>query len=96
MDQFLSLLKMIKRRRRPATDPQKLKKLSLRSFSRFLFVEAQAIGVEAEAIDEIAPSTSLVVMPLLISWLWFLYQTTPSSGVSKNSQMMFCNKLLLL
>ena len=24
------------------------------------------------------------------------YQKTPSSGVSKNSQMIFCNKLLLL
>ena len=43
---------MIKCRRRQATDPQKLKKLS-RSFFRFLLVEAEAeaeaIGVEAEA-----------------------------------------------
>ena len=35
-----------------------------RSFSRFLLVEAEeeAIGVEAEAIDEIAASTSLVTI----------------------------------
>jgi len=33
-----------------------------RSFSRFfLLVEAEAIGVEAEAVDEIAASTSLVL-----------------------------------
>ena len=41
-----------------ATEPQKLKNCQ-RSFSRFLFVEAEAIGVEAEAVDEIAASTSL-------------------------------------
>jgi len=31
-----------------------------RSFYRFLLVETEAIGVEAEAVDEIAASTSLV------------------------------------
>ena len=39
---------MIKCRRRQATDPQKLKDFQ-RSFSRFLLVEAEAIGVETEA-----------------------------------------------
>ena len=39
---------MIKCRRRQATDPQKLKKLSTVVFS-FLLVEAEAIGVEVEA-----------------------------------------------
>jgi len=33
-----------------------------RSFSRFLLVEAEVIGVEAEAVDEIAASTSLLTM----------------------------------
>ena len=43
---------MIKCRRRQATDSQKLKNCQ-RSFSRFLLVEAEAeaIGVEAEAIE---------------------------------------------
>ena len=39
---------MIKCRGRQATDPQKLKN-SQQSFSRFLLVEAEAIGLEAEA-----------------------------------------------
>ena len=39
---------MIKCRRRQATKPQKLKNCQ-RSFFRFLLVEAEAIGVEAEA-----------------------------------------------
>jgi len=34
-----------------------------RSFSRFLLVEAEAIGVEAQAVDEIAASTSLMCTP---------------------------------
>ena len=42
---------MMKCRRRQATDPQKLKKLST-SFFRFLLVEAEAIGVEAEAFEK--------------------------------------------
>ena len=37
-----------------------------RSFSRFLLVEAEAIGVEAEAVNEITASTSLH-RPLLFS-----------------------------
>ena len=41
-------LKMMKCRRRQATDPQKFKKCQ-RSFSRFLLVEAEAIGAKAEA-----------------------------------------------
>ena len=41
---------MIKCRKRQAADPQKLKNCQL-SFSRFLLVEAEAIGVEAEAIS---------------------------------------------
>ena len=46
---------MIKCRRRQATDPQKFKKIvSCR------FLSAEEIGVEAEAVDEIAASTSLV------------------------------------
>ena len=47
------LLKMIKCRRRQATDLQKLNN-SQRSFSRFLLVEAEAeaIGVEAEAVEK--------------------------------------------
>ena len=40
---------MIKCRRRQATDPQKLKKIVN---VRFLFVEAEAIGVEAEAFEK--------------------------------------------
>ena len=44
--------------------PTKVKKTCQRSFSRFLLVEAEggvgAIGAEAEAIDKIAASTSLV------------------------------------
>ena len=43
---------MIKCRRRQATDPQKFKKNCQRSFSRFLLVEAEAIGVEAEAVEK--------------------------------------------
>ena len=39
---------MIKCRRRQATDPQKLKNCQW-SFSRFLLVEVEAIGVEAES-----------------------------------------------
>ena len=42
---------MIKCRRRQATKPQKLKKLSTVIFS-FLLVEAEAIGVEAEAFEK--------------------------------------------
>ena len=42
---------MIKCRRRQATDPQKFKKLSTIVFS-FLLVEAEAIGVEAEAFEK--------------------------------------------
>ena len=49
---------MMKCRRRQARDPQKLKKCQ-RLFSRFLLVEAEAIGVKAEAINEIAAYTSL-------------------------------------
>ena len=40
---------MIKCRRRQATDPQKFKKIAN---SRFLLVEAEAIGVEAEAFEK--------------------------------------------
>ena len=47
---------MMKCGKRQATDPQKLKKNCQQSFSYFLFVEA--IGIEAEAIDDIAASTS--------------------------------------
>ena len=52
---------MIKCRRRQATNPQKLKN-SQRLFSRFLLMEAEAkaIGVEAEAIDELGVSTFLI------------------------------------
>ena len=39
---------MIKCRRRQATDPQKLKKI----VNGFLLVEAEAIGVEAEAFEK--------------------------------------------
>jgi len=35
--------------------------LRSRVVSRFLLVEAEAIGVEAEAVDEIAGSTSLFI-----------------------------------
>ena len=42
---------MIKCRRRQAADPQKFKKFQ-RSFSRFLLVEAEVIGVEAEAVEK--------------------------------------------
>ena len=42
---------MMKCRRRQATDPQKLKKNCQRLFFRFLLVEAEAIGVEAEAVE---------------------------------------------
>ena len=42
---------MIKCRTRRATDIQKLK-LCQRSFSRFLLVEAKAIGVEAQAVEK--------------------------------------------
>ena len=42
---------MMKCRRKQATDPQKLKKLSTVVFS-FLLVEAEAIGVEAEAFEK--------------------------------------------
>ena len=38
---------MMKCRRKQATDLQKLKKNCQRSFFRFLFVEAEALGVEA-------------------------------------------------
>ena len=51
---------MIKCRRRQATDPQKLKKIVKDRFLVFLSTEAEAIGVEAKAVDEIAASTSLV------------------------------------
>ena len=50
---------MMKCRRWQATDP-KSKKNCHRSFSRFLLVEAEAIGVEA--VDEIAASTSLTTV----------------------------------
>ena len=43
---------MMKCRRRQATDSQKLKKNCQRSFSHFLLVEAEAIGVEAEAFEK--------------------------------------------
>ena len=49
---------MMKCRRRQARDPQKLKKCQ-RLFSRFFLVKAEAIGVKAEAINEIAAYTSL-------------------------------------
>ena len=52
---------MITYRGRQATDPQKLKNCQ-QSFSRFLLVEAEAIDVEAEVVDEITASTSLVVL----------------------------------
>ena len=56
---------MTKCSRRPATDPQKLKNCQ-RLFFLFLLVEveaaeSEAIGVKAEAVDEIAASTSLRV-----------------------------------
>ena len=43
---------MIKCRRRQATDPQKLKKIINGRFFVFLLVEAEAIGVEAEAFEK--------------------------------------------
>ena len=48
---------MMKCRRRQTANPQKLKKLST-VVSRFLL--AEAIDVEAEAVDNIVASTSLV------------------------------------
>ena len=51
---------MIKRRIKQVTDSQKSQKCQ-RLFSHFLLVEAEAIGVEAEAVAEIAASTSLAV-----------------------------------
>ena len=42
---------MIKCRKKQATDPQKLKKLSTVVFC-FLFVEAEALGVEADAVEK--------------------------------------------
>ena len=42
---------MMKFRRRQATKPQKLKKLSTVVFC-FLLVEAEAVGVEAEAFEK--------------------------------------------
>ena len=42
---------MMKCKGRQATDPQKLKN-GQGLFSRFLLVEAEAIGVEAEAIEK--------------------------------------------
>ena len=41
---------MMKCRRRQATDPQKLKKIVNGRF--FLFLLAEAIGVEAEAVEK--------------------------------------------
>ena len=52
---------MITYRGSQATDPQKLKN-GQQSFSRFLLVEAEAIDVKAEVVDEITASTSLVVL----------------------------------
>ena len=43
---------MIKCRRKQAKDPLKLKKNCQWSFFRFLLVEAEAIGVEAEAFEK--------------------------------------------
>ena len=43
---------MMKCRRRQATKPQKLKENCQRSFFRFLLVEGEAIGVEAEAFEK--------------------------------------------
>ena len=55
----------MKCRKRQATDPQKVKTIvQLSFFLVFLWnaiVEAEAIGVEAEAVEEIAASTSLIV-----------------------------------
>ena len=42
---------MIKCKRRQATDLQKLKN-SQQSFSRFLLVEEEAIGMEAETVEK--------------------------------------------
>ena len=42
---------MINCRRRQATEPQKLKKLSMVVF-RFLLAEVEVIGVEAEAVEK--------------------------------------------
>ena len=50
---------MIKCTRRQATNQQKFKKFSTIVFS-FLLVEAEAIGVEVEAVDEITASASLL------------------------------------
>ena len=43
---------MMKCRRRQATGPQKFKKIVNGRFFRFLLVEAEAIGVEAEAVEK--------------------------------------------
>ena len=45
--------------RRGRVQTHKSKKNCQLSFSRFLLVEAEAIGVEVEAVDEIAAFTSL-------------------------------------
>ena len=46
------LLKMMKCKRRQATDPQKLKKLSTDVFLFFVSGRLEAIGVDAEAIEK--------------------------------------------
>ena len=43
---------MIRCRRRQAADQQKFKKSCQRSSFRFLLVEAEAIGVEAEVVEK--------------------------------------------
>ena len=45
-------LKMMKCRRWQATDSQKFKKIVNSCFFVFLLVEAEAIGVEAEAVEK--------------------------------------------
>ena len=61
IDRDFCLLKVMKCRRRHATDPQKLKN-RMRSFHRFLLVEA-------EAVDEITVSLSLMVVTKLFTKL---------------------------
>jgi len=47
----------------------------LRSTVVFLLVEAEAIGVEEEAVDEIATSTSLV--KILLFWVFMFLGCSP-------------------
>ena len=74
---------MTKYKRRHLTDQQKLKNYQ-RSFSHFLLVEAKAIGVEAEAVDEIAAFTSPA---LTQGWRTFLNEWVTHENLAwKNTE----------